>query len=180
MRRKTLPMSKVTNFPRLALKRQAFVVVLLFGLSSCLIFTAIHLGGALIDATPFRSPLQIGLCWAVVIGVILLKAYRGSTVEFRSWIMLRILWRRQRWVALFGFPFALMLFCIGVSFFFSASHWFSNPPGQAAQYSLAYAAIFGLLGFYSGFALHLQGGALEYAEAARVSIQEVPKQIRPL
>ena len=172
-------MSMVTNFPRLALKRQAFAVVLLFGLSSCLIFTAMHLGGALIDATPFRSPSQIGFCWAVVIGVILWKAYRGSTVEVRSWIMLRILWRRRRWVALFGFPFALMLFCIGLGFVYSASHWFSDPPGQAAQYSLAYAAIFGLLGFYSGFALHLQGAALEYVGAATVSLPDPPKQSRP-
>jgi hypothetical protein len=91
--------------------------------------------------------------------------------------MLRILWRRHCWVALFGFPFALMLFFIGLGFIYSASHWFSDPPGQAAQYSLAHAAIFGLLGFYSGFALHLQGGALEYVEAARVSIEEAPEQI---
>lgn len=153
----SLLMSKVTSFPRPALRRQAFVVVILYAVSLCLIWATYRFGAAL-EGYPFPAPWQMVLSCAFVLGFILWKASRRPGAEIRSWIKLRILWRRRRWVALFGFPCAIMLFSSGLGVICATSHWFNDPPAQAAQTSLIYAIIFGLAGFYGGFALHLPGG----------------------
>jgi hypothetical protein len=150
-------MPKVTSFPRPALRRQAFAVVVLYAVSLCLIWAAYRSGAALVGSYPFPAPWQMLLAWAFVLGFILWKASRRPKAEVRSWIKLRILWRRRRWLALFGFPCAIMLFSSGLGVICSAGHWFNDPPSRAAQYSLIYAAIFGLAGFYGAFVLHLPG-----------------------
>jgi hypothetical protein len=153
----SLPMSAVTSFPRPALKRQAFVVVVLFALSICLIWVGYRVAAALEGSMPLPSPWQMVLAAAVVTGFILWKASGRPKAEVRTWIKLRILWRRRRWVALFGFPFAIMFFSMGLGVACSAGYWFSEPPDRAAQYSLAFAALFGVAGFFGGFSLHLPG-----------------------
>lgn len=150
-------MSMVSRFPRPTLKRQTFVAVVLFALAICLIWVAIRLAASLAGDTPPIQPWKVVLVGALLIGFILWRASRRPKEEVRAWIRLRILCRRRRWVALFGFPVAIMLFGIGLGAVCSLSLWFDDPTGRAAQDSLTYMAMGGLLGFFGGFALHLPG-----------------------
>jgi hypothetical protein len=131
--------------------------VILFALSICLVWVGFRWGMALEGALPFPSPWSMAWSWALVIGLILWKASRRPRDEVRSWLRLRILWRRRRWVALFGFPVAVMVLSTGLGLACSAGHWFDAPPREGAQYILTYAALFGVSGFCGAFALHLPG-----------------------
>ena len=169
-------MSMITSFPRRALERQAFVAVGLFALAMCLIWTGIALGWALDGDRPFLTPWRIALVGAFVAAYILWRASRRPRAEIRSWTRLRIMWRRRHWVELFGFAVAVMLLGIGLGAFCSLSHWFSDRPDQAAQYSLTYMALAGLLGFFSGFSLHLPGAG--YADlGSRELVRRKPDKL---
>ena len=159
-----LPMSMVTRFPRPALKRQALVAVVLFALAICLVWAGISWAWAIEGHRPFPTIWQSVLVGALVLGFMLWKTSRRPRTEVLAWIRLRILFRRRRWVALFGFPIFLMLFGIGLGACCALSLYFDDASGQVAQYASTYMALGGLLGFCGGFALHLPGaGGNEFA-----------------
>lgn len=158
---------KATLSPvRNVLKYQAWIALLLFALATFAAWCSFRSVGAVLGENGSPSPGELLLTLALIGGGFTWQALRQPRQEVRAWLKVRLLWDRGDWVGLFGFSCTLLLFGAGFGVVASCNKWFHLPAAQAVQFTLTFAVVGGLLGFFGGLAIHLPG-ANGWVEARR-------------
>lgn len=149
---------KATLSPvRDVLKYQAWIALLLFAVATFAVWCSFRRVGAALGENASPSPGELLLTLALIGGGFAWQAFRQPRQEVRAWLKVRLLWDRRDWVGLFGFSCSLLLFGVGLGAVASGSKWFHLPAAQAVQFTLIFAVVGGLLGFFGGLSIHLPG-----------------------